>query len=117
MDFKEKKIETVYARIEDLVNNQQEIIKLKAYSKSADIATFLVMKIIMFVVIGLFAFLLNIGISIWLGEVLGKTYYGFLVLAGFYAFAALFIKTILYLNIEYKINNYFLFKILKGENI
>lgn len=117
MDFKEGKIETVYAKIEDLVSNQQEIIKLKVYSKSADMATFLVMKIIMFVVVGLFVLFLNIGLSIWLGEILGETYYGFFALAGFYAIAALIIKTFLYSNIEYKINNFFLFKILKGENL
>jgi len=117
MDFKERKIETVYARIEDLVTQQQELIKLKVYSKSADVATFLVMKIIMFVVVGLFVLFLNIGLSMWLGEVLGKVYYGFFVLAGFYAFAAFFIKAILYRNVEYKINDFFLIKILKGENI
>jgi hypothetical protein len=71
----------------------------------------------MFVVVGLFVLFLNIGLSIWLGEILGKTYYGFFVLAGFYAFAAFLIKAILYRNIEYKINNFFLFKILKGEKI
>ncbi len=117
MEVKEGKIEAVYSRIEDLVNKQQELIKLKIYSKSADVATFLVLKIIMFVVVGLFVLFLNIGISMWLGEVLGKTYYGFLILAGFYAIAALFIKTILYKDAEFKINNFFLFKILKGENI
>jgi hypothetical protein len=117
MDFKQEKIETFYTKIENLVTTQQEIIKLKAYSKSADLATFLIMKIIMFVVVGLFVLFLNIGISIWLGDILGKTYYGFFILAGFYALAAFFIKSILYLNIEYKIKNYFLFKILKGENI
>jgi uncharacterized protein (DUF983 family) len=117
MDFKEGKIEMVYAKIEDLVSNQQEIIKLKVYSKSADMATFLVMKIIMFVVVGLFVLFLNIGLSIWLGEILGETYYGFFALAGFYAIAALIIKTFLYRNIEHKINNFFLFKILKGENL
>lgn len=117
MDFKEGKIEMIYAKIEDLVSNQQEIIKLKVYSKSADMATFLVMKIIMFVVVGLFVLFLNIGLSIWLGEILGETYYGFFALAGFYAIAALIIKTFLYRNIEYKINNFFLFKILKGENL
>ncbi|MCP9746803.1 hypothetical protein [Lacihabitans sp. CS3-21] len=117
MDFKEGKIEMVYAKIEDLVSNQQEIIKLKVYSKSADMATFLVMKIIMFVVVGLFVLFLNIGLSIWLGEILGETYYGFFALAGFYAIAALIIKTFLYRNIEYKINNFFLIKILKGEKI
>ena len=117
MDFKEGKIEMVYAKIEDLVSNQQEIIKLKVYSKSADMATFMAMKIIMFFVVGLFILFLNIGLSIWLGEILGETYYGFFALAGFYAISAIIIKTFLYNNIEYKINNSFLFKILKGENL
>ena len=117
MDFKEEKIETFYAKIENLVTTQQEIIKLKAYSKSADFATFLIMKTIMFVVVGISIIFLSIGISIWLGDILGNTYYGFFTMAGIYGLAAFIIKTILYLNVEFKIKNYFLFKILKDENI
>jgi hypothetical protein len=34
----------------------------------------------------LFFLILNIGIALWLGELMGKSYFGFFVVAGFYAF-------------------------------
>lgn len=117
MDSNNNVVETVFKKIEDLTSNQTEIIKLKVYSKSADIATFLTMKIIMLSVIGLFVLFLNIGLSLWLGDLLGKTYYGFFVLAIFYAVAAIFIRSRIYKIIELKINNLLLTKILKEENL
>ncbi|HLP19907.1 MAG TPA: hypothetical protein VK174_06380, partial [Chitinophagales bacterium] len=36
------------------------------------------------VMLSLFALVFNIGVALWLGEVLGKSYYGFFIVAGFY---------------------------------
>ena len=33
----------------------------------------------------MFTVIINIGIALWLGDILGKAYYGFFVVAGFYA--------------------------------
>jgi hypothetical protein len=117
MDASNNVVETVFQKIEDLASNQTEIIRLKVYSKSADLATFLTMKIIMLSVIGLFVFFLNIGLSLWLGDLLGKSYYGFFSLAIFYAVLAIFIRTSIYKSLELKINNLLLTKILKEENL
>ena len=43
---------------------------------------------ILVVVISFFAFTLNIAIALWLGDMLGKSYYGFLIVAAVYALVA-----------------------------
>ncbi len=41
--------------------------------------------------------IVNIGVAIWLGDLLGKLYYGFFIVAGFY----LFVSFIMY--VEHKV--------------
>jgi len=40
----------------------------------------------------MFFMILNIGIALWIGEMLGKSYYGFLILSGFYAILAIIVQ-------------------------
>lgn len=61
-----------------------ELIRLKSIDKTADVLSYLAGYFILFLVVGAFAMLLNIGIALWIGELLGKAYYGFLIVAGFY---------------------------------
>jgi hypothetical protein len=117
MDTNYEIVETVFSRIENLTTTQTELIKLKLYNKTADLATFLAMKAIIMSVLGLFFLFLNIGLSLWLGEMLGKTYYGFLAIAAFYALVAVFIRTSVYKYLQRQINFLLLSKILKDENL
>lgn len=66
-----------------------ELLKLKTLDKSADVASNLVSWLIVVIFAVLFFLILNIGIALWIGELLGKSYYGFFVVAGFYALLAL----------------------------
>jgi len=40
-------------------------------------------------VVALFVFILSIGLALWIGEILGKTYFGFFVVGGGYAVIAI----------------------------
>ena len=117
MDANFEIVETVFKRIENLTSNQTELIKLKLYNKTADLTTFLAIKAILVTVLGLFFLFLNIGLSLWLGEILGKIYYGFFILAAFYAVLAIFIRTSIYKYLQQQINVLVLSKILKDENL
>jgi len=63
--------------------------KLKALDKSADVASSFVSWLIIIMVLLLFFLALNIGFGLWIGELLGKDYLGFFVVAGFYALLGL----------------------------
>jgi len=85
MEYKENLIESLIEKGEQYGKTTLELIKLKTIDKSADVASTLVSWVIVIVLIVLFFFIINIGLALWIGELLGKSYYGFFVIAGFYA--------------------------------
>jgi hypothetical protein len=86
-------IEKLIERAEDYSKTTAELLKFKLIDKTSDIVSSLVSQLIIFVVVALFAFIINIGLSLWIGEMLGKPYYGFFVVAGFYLLVAIIIYT------------------------
>jgi ABC-type transport system involved in cytochrome bd biosynthesis fused ATPase/permease subunit len=53
----------------------------------------------------LFALVLNIGIALWLGELLGKNYYGFFIVAVFYLLSAIVLHFFLHNWIKKPVSN------------
>src|SRR5579864_7470274 len=78
-------IETLFERAEDYSKTSLELLRLTAIDKSADVVSSLAVQFAIFTVAALFTLVINIGIAMWLGELLGKPYYGFFVVAIFYA--------------------------------
>jgi len=62
-----------------------ELFKLKAVDKTAGITSTFVSRAVAFSVLFIFVVFVSIGASLWLGELFGKLYYGFLCVAAFYA--------------------------------
>ncbi|HKC69772.1 MAG TPA: hypothetical protein VKG26_16150 [Bacteroidia bacterium] len=84
-------IETLIERAEDYSKTTVELFKLKVIDKTSEIVSSLVSQLIIFAVVALFVFIVNIGLSLWVGEMLGKPYYGFFAVAGFYLLVALIV--------------------------
>lgn len=80
-------VEALVEKAEAFGQTSFELYKLKAIDKSSDVVSTLVARIAVIIVTLLFITVLNIGVSLWLGERLGKFYYGFFVVAAFYAVA------------------------------
>ncbi|HLN21761.1 MAG TPA: phage holin family protein [Bacteroidales bacterium] len=76
--------ETLLERAEEFTRTNIELIKLKAVDKFSDGASSAASKIAGAFFFVMFFLLANIGLSLWLGNVLGETWYGFLIIAGFY---------------------------------
>jgi asparagine N-glycosylation enzyme membrane subunit Stt3 len=89
MDERESLIESLIEKGEQYGKTTLELIKLKTLDKSAGAASDLVSWLIVVIFATLFFLILNIGIALWIGDLLGKSYYGFFVIAGFYAILAL----------------------------
>ena len=66
-----------------------ELSKLKALETTTIVVTSLVSRLSVILVVSMFALVFNIGVALYLGEVLGKSYYGFFIVAGFYLVAGL----------------------------
>jgi Putative Actinobacterial Holin-X, holin superfamily III len=73
----------------DYLETRVDLFKLQAVSKTSDAASSLVSGLIILLIICFAVIIFNIGLAIWVGELLGKIYLGFFVIAGFYALVAL----------------------------
>ncbi|MEP6711043.1 MAG: hypothetical protein ABJA37_01440 [Ferruginibacter sp.] len=85
-------IESLFERAGDYLETRLELWKLKAIHKSSDIVSTIASRLILFFIIAVFIMILNIGVALLLGECMGKSYYGFFALAGFYLIAGLIFK-------------------------
>ena len=89
MDEQSGLIESLIEKGEQYGKTTLELLKLKTLDKSADVASNLGSWLIVIIFAVLFFLILNIGVALWIGEILGKSYYGFFVVSGFYALLAL----------------------------
>src|SRR5882672_3575541 len=81
-------VEALFKKTTDYLETRIELVKLQTVNKIADVVSSLVSRFIIMIIIVLMVVVLNTGIAIWLGEVLGKMYYGFFCVAGFYLLLA-----------------------------
>ena len=78
-------VESLIEKGEQYGKTTIELLKLKTLDKSADVASSLISWAVVIIFAVLFFLIMNIGVALWLGELLGKSYYGFFVVSGFYA--------------------------------
>ena len=78
-------IEALFERAENYSKTSLELLRLNAIDKSADLASSFTVQFVIIMVVALFTLVINIGVALWLGELLGKPYYGFFAAAIFYA--------------------------------
>lgn len=93
MDINHQKevLETLFKTSGEYIENRIELVKLKATKSIAEAVSEMVSKLVVVLIFSVFILVLNIGLGLWLGELLGKTYLGFLLLAGIYFIAGLII--------------------------
>lgn len=89
MENKRAPIASLFESANDYLETRIDLLKLKAVDKSSDIISSLVSNIVISVILIFGVFILNIGLSIWLGNVMGQVWYGFVVVGGFYTLAAI----------------------------
>jgi hypothetical protein len=66
-----------------------ELVKLKSIDKSADILSLLVTRLLFLVIAFIFLITLTIAVALWLGDLLGRAYFGFLIVTAFYGIVGL----------------------------
>jgi hypothetical protein len=88
MEFAEDKaglFESLIEKTEAFGKTTYELFKLKAVDKVAGGLSSAVSQVVAFLLLFMFLTIASVGIALWLGDVLGKTYYGFFCVAGLYA--------------------------------
>jgi hypothetical protein len=84
-------ISALFEKAETHLKTTVELYKLKMIDKSADVISSLTANFIIaflaLLVIGFF----HIGAALWIGACLGRLYYGFFIVAGFYSLATILV--------------------------
>lgn len=108
-------IEKLFEKAEDFSKTTIELFKLNVVDKSSEIASTLAVQLVIFMVVALFTLIINIGIALWLGEMLGKTYYGFFIIGAFYFLVIIILYVFRNPWIKYPISNSIISQILKEK--
>jgi len=103
----------LYEKAENYTKTSLELIKLKTVAAAADVLSTLTSRIAVGAVVAFFTLFLNIGISLWVGKVLGEYYYGFFIVALFYLIVAILMHTLQHKIIKTPIGNMIISSILK----
>ena len=89
MENQSGSVESLIDRVKSYVETRIELLKLKAIDKSSSFLSYLIL-IVLIIGIGFTVFiLLSIALALFIGDLLGRSYYGFLIVAGFYIIAGL----------------------------
>lgn len=91
MENETSMVEVLFEKTESYVKVSAELIKLKVINKTAEIASTLMANAIVVIVLVLFFVIFNIGVSVWIGEMIGRQSVGFFIVAGFYLLLAIVI--------------------------
>jgi len=113
MDDRTSMIETLIERATEYGKSSYELAKLKALDKTSDVVSSLLSHSFVIVIISSFMLFLNLGLAFWLGEILGKMYYGFFVIAAFYGLTAILVRFVLQNWVKRLFGNYFIKQVLK----
>ena len=108
--------EMLFQRAETYSKTMIELGKLHAIDKSADVASSFVSRLAVFLTVTLSAFIINIGIALWIGNLLQHSFYGFFIIGGFYGLVALLIHTFRNQWIKYPVNNSIISQMLKQKS-
>ncbi len=74
-------LENLFDRIEDYGKTTIEISKLKLIAASIKVTTKIISKLSVVVMISLSILIFSLGLALYLGDLLGKSYYGFFIIA------------------------------------
>jgi len=113
MEDNEKLIESLLERAAEYGKTSYELVKLKALDKTSDVVSSFIPHYVVIVLIASFMLFFSLGLAFWLGEILGKTYYGFFVVAAFYGIIGIIIHFFMHKWIKKLVCNYFIKQVLK----
>lgn len=113
METRADLFESLVEKAEDYGRTTYELSKLKTLQTITIVVTSLVSRLIILCTIALFILVLSLGVALLVGDLLGKLYYGFFIVAGFYLLAAIIMKFYLHHWIKRPISELIIVKALQ----
>lgn len=115
MNSKPTAVEELFEKVTDYSKTSFELFKLTAIEKSADIGSSLLCKLITLTTVVLSFIILSIALALYLGELCGKSSYGFFIVGLFYAFVALLLYVFRLQWLKQPLNNAIIKHLLKQK--
>ena len=117
MENQKTSLEVLVERIEAYAETSLKLFKLKATDKVAELVSDIASGLTLAVILILVFVNLNIGIALFLGDLFGKMYLGFLAVSGLYACLGLLVYFFRSTWIKKPINNLLINNLLKNDDI
>lgn len=106
-------IESLLERAAEYGKTSFELAKLKALDKTSDVVSTIASHYIVIIFISSFMLFINLGLAFWLGEILGKIYYGFFIIAAFYCIGGILVHFFLHQWFKRLFGDFFIKQVLK----
>jgi hypothetical protein len=84
-------LESLLEKGEEYSKTTLNLLKLKALDKSVEMASHILFHAVITLILFMFLLMITIGVAIWVGEITGKSWFGFFAVAGFYGISAVVI--------------------------
>jgi hypothetical protein len=89
MEENQSTVESLIDRLKSYAETRIDLIRLKSINKSSSFLALLISMIVVILIGFIAVLMLSVGIALLLGDLLGKNWYGFLIVAGFYLITGL----------------------------
>lgn len=110
-------IATLFERAEDYGKTTLNLLKLNAIDKSADVVSSLFSRLAVIMTVVFSVIIVSVGLSLWIGKLLGDTFYGFFIIGGFYALLAILLQVFRHQWLKYPVSNSIIKQMLKQKKV
>jgi hypothetical protein len=91
-EVRESSLKSLLDSTEDYIKTSYELFKLKAIDKATDSASLVISRALAYFVFFMFILMASLAVALLLGNLLGKTWLGFLIVAGFYCLVGIILS-------------------------
>ena len=113
MESNTEMIESLFEKTVDYGKTSFQLLKLKTLSKTSDITSTYLARLVVLIFASSFMLFMSLGLAIWIGEILGKSFYGFFVVGAFYGLIGIFIHFFLHKWLKKILDDYIIQQVLK----
>ncbi|MDX9928225.1 MAG: phage holin family protein [Bacteroidales bacterium] len=84
-------LQTILESSEEYGRDTLDLIRLKAVDKGSKAISSFVLILVFVLILSIFFIMATIGLALWLGEIMGRTCYGFFAVGGFFGITGVII--------------------------
>lgn len=111
-----KSIDLLYKRAKKYTETNTELLALKTVDKIADVLSSLTVIVLIVIVFAMFTLFINVGLSLFIGNLLNEYYLGFFIISAFYLVLGLVLYVFRDKFIKIPVTNLIIVKLLKSKN-